>query len=344
MSNLPDSLRVSIVILTNQRPALLKRCLDSILQNRIDITKTEVIVVVNGPGNSETLEVLKKFPRFFQTIEIPRSYPGEARNYAIRAARFEWLFFLDDDAFLSQETFSRLERSFQDFPDCDVLAGPNLTPAHSSPFQNAAGKALASRFGNHLSSRRFCVEGGKGPCGEEAANLSNLLVRKNILIDQNIYFHPKLACNEENLLIQEMQSKGAKVYYDSRFYVFHNRRSNLMDFGKALFKYGLGRSQNTRIRPSSFRWQHGLASFCMLFSLFAPLHLLLPLMSAYFILLLLSSFLNREIRLIYIFPLIHFSYGLGFLTGCLFYVPYSLPLSRKVAVWALSATGRIARS
>jgi len=339
-----DGSRISIVILTNQRASLLCRCLDSILQNGIDPTKQEVIVIVNGENNIETLEALKRYPKFFRTLVIPQTLPGEARNSAIREARFEWLFFLDDDAYLPAGTFVQLERSLKRFPQCDVLGGPNLTPPRSTSFQAAVGKALASRFGAHFSSRRFKEQKWQGVCGEESVMLCNLLVRRNLLIESGIRFNSKMTCNEENLLLQELKLHGAEVYFDSGFTVFHDRRDKLMGLIRQIFKYGMGRAENTRIRPTSFRWQHGLPSLCILVASFFPWMLISPLAVTYLALLAFNSIQQREIRLFYIFPAIHLSYGIGFLTGCLSYVPYCVPISRRVAVWALSATGRIARS
>lgn len=336
--------RVSVVILTNKRPLLLKRCLNSILENQIDVTKTEVIVIVNGEGNQETLDVLKQYPKFFRVLKINESFPGEARNHAIREARFEWLFFLDDDAYLPESTFTNIERILRKFPDYDVLGGPNLTPPTSNSFQAAAGKALASRFGAHHSSRRFKEQAGKGQCGEEAVMLCNLLVRKEALNKSGVLFHSTLACNEENLMLQQLKAKGAKIFYDSSFFVFHDRRKKAFDFARQIFKYGLGRSQNTRIRPNSFRWQHGFPTLCILLAMFLPFFWFVPLLATYFTLIVAGSIRKKSARLLYIFPLLHVSYGLGFLVGCLSYVPYCIPLSRRVALWAVSATSRIARS
>lgn len=87
---------VSAVIPTRNRPELLACAVRSAL--RQSWTSLEVIVVVDGPDDS-TVASLNRFsdPRL-RVVFLPAARGGSAaRNAGVRAARGEWVAFLDDD-------------------------------------------------------------------------------------------------------------------------------------------------------------------------------------------------------------------------------------------------------
>lgn len=92
----PDRPLVSAVIPTRNRPALLACAVRSAL--RQTWPRLEVIVVIDGPdlATETQLEALAD-PRL-RTVFLPHSVGGSAaRNAGVRAARGEWIAFLDDD-------------------------------------------------------------------------------------------------------------------------------------------------------------------------------------------------------------------------------------------------------
>lgn len=92
----PERPLVSAVIPTRNRPALLAGAVRSAL--RQTWARLEVIVVVDGPdvATETQLEALSD-PRL-RVVFLPQSCGGcAARNAGVRAARGEWIAFLDDD-------------------------------------------------------------------------------------------------------------------------------------------------------------------------------------------------------------------------------------------------------
>ena len=92
----PSSQLVSVIIPTLNRPALLKRALESVV--RQTWRELEVIVVVDGP-DPDTVAFLEASgdPRL-HIIQNPRSLTAAgARNAGIELAKGEWIAFLDDD-------------------------------------------------------------------------------------------------------------------------------------------------------------------------------------------------------------------------------------------------------
>jgi glycosyltransferase involved in cell wall biosynthesis len=92
----PDHPLVSAVIPTHGRPGLLACAVRSALHQTWP--NMEVIVVVDGPdpATASQLEALAD-PRL-RTVYLPEACGGgAARNAGVRAARGEWIAFLDDD-------------------------------------------------------------------------------------------------------------------------------------------------------------------------------------------------------------------------------------------------------
>ena len=87
---------ISVIIPTARRPRLLIRAVNSVLTQ--SITDIEVVVVVDGPDPETTQALSEVRDHRLSFIQNPRKLgSAEARNVGIRAARGEWVAFLDDD-------------------------------------------------------------------------------------------------------------------------------------------------------------------------------------------------------------------------------------------------------
>ncbi len=326
--------RFTILLLTSHRVHLLKRALDSIAREcllEISGGETEVIVVVNDSEDSASRELLRSYPFIAQILVIERTHPGSARNRGIRAAKGEWIFFLDDDAYLAAGTSERLRNITSRLPDACVIGGPNLTPPGADSFQQVVGRVLQLKFASVYSNARFKPSRDR-ECGDESLMLCNLLIKRSVLNRHGLEFDAHLTCNEENLLIQQLRSKNERIHYVSDFFVYHERRTGYLALAKQVAKYGAGRAENTRLNPRSLRVFH-LIPMVFAFYVLALLssspftqdtlfldYFGLPLY-AYFALVLGFSLSLMDARALLLLPLVHFSYGVGMIKGILFHLP-----------------------
>ncbi|MEL7224257.1 MAG: glycosyltransferase family 2 protein [Cyanobacteria bacterium J06576_12] len=88
---------VSVIITTLRRPHLVLKAIDSVLSQTLK--NIELIVVVDGPDDPQTVEVLQKVedPRF-RFVVLPRNVKlAQARNEGVKEAKADWVAFLDDD-------------------------------------------------------------------------------------------------------------------------------------------------------------------------------------------------------------------------------------------------------
>ena len=88
---------ISVIVPTAHRPQLLMRAVTSVLAQ--SMSDLEVVVVVDAPICLETTQLLSDIAdRRLRFIQNPRSLGSAgARNVGIKAARGEWIAFLDDD-------------------------------------------------------------------------------------------------------------------------------------------------------------------------------------------------------------------------------------------------------
>lgn len=343
--------QISTVVISHLRPLLLAQCLESLSRaaqvfgksrglaciGDIGRDQIEILICINGP-DPESLTIANgsaslssTFTFAVQSLNSSES-PAAARNRMVRLARGEWLFFIDDDAFVDEDFFLRFADATRDFPSASIIGGPNLTPAKSNAFQCASGAALASKFGSWVSSSRYTQR--RSPtvfCGEESLILCNLFVRRAAM--SAVIFPENFVCNEENWILQELKCTGHLMIHSPGLVVWHERRSKPSAFARQIHRYGMGRGQNLKHRPSSARVSHIMPSLCLLFTLTAwaswpwthhLVNIWLALFSAYvlFWFLALSRFERPaqdpiKVRVVgaLLFPLIHISYASGVLRG-----------------------------
>jgi len=88
--------KISIIIPTYNRASLLKRSLDSVV-NQNSVLE---VIIVDDCGKDNTKSIVESYKEKLNIIYIRHSKNGgvnTARNTAIRNASGDWLVFLDDD-------------------------------------------------------------------------------------------------------------------------------------------------------------------------------------------------------------------------------------------------------
>ncbi len=331
---------ISIILVTHHRKGVLARCLQS-LKEAIKMESGfyyEFVIGVNGP-DPESKNLLLKFkkevthiPFVIREFDSPKT-PASARNILLHEAQGEWIYFIDDDAFVDVMFFNHFARRLQQVPRFCVLGGPNLTPPHATGFQNNTGLVLSSRLATFFSKDRYRVSGTFRPCGEDSLILCNLFVKKEILPENP--FEEKLICAEENYFLHQMLLKEHSLYYDPDLFVWHERRPNVNHLSFQVFKYGRGRGQSAVKDIKILKPAHLLPSLCALYTVVIlvmiffhkrmDIALFVPFI-IYSLLCLTAAYrtqrnnqvpvtLGRTLQLASLFPVVHTSYGGGLLWG-----------------------------
>ena len=175
----------------------------------------------------------------------------------------DWVFFLDDDAFVPANYFEVIAPHLNS--ELAALGGPNLTPPTATRFSRATGAALSSRWATYCTVARYRAEGSTRAAGEESLILCNLWVRRSWLGARA--FPAEMICAEENAFLAAAAARGARFLHVPSLHVWHERRPNPRALAAQVFKYGRGRVQLWGNEGGDRRLAHLVPALCVLYSL-----------------------------------------------------------------------------
>ncbi len=302
-------------MVTYRRPHLLARALESIERAArfAPALKISTYVLVNGKDQESTAVLSRSSASPFAFSTSERVSPAHARNLLLRSVCEDWVLFLDDDAYLPEDGFSRFLEIRDRWPLASAIGGPNLTPPTAPPLEQAMGRALASRWATWFSVSRYRQQGSERVCGEESLMLCNLFVRRADLdVDP---FPAHFVCAEENWLLQTLAREGKLMVHAPSLSAFHDRRAGWWAQASQVFRYGFGRGQNLRLRPETTRVAHLIPSACVLS---APVLLALGQLQPFIVyagLCAVGAWRVGSWRSVPVFMLIHAFYGFGVIAG-----------------------------
>ena len=213
-----------------------------------------VTVIIAAPPNLAEVQAVAAarqldYPADRLEIIVARGrQPSVQRNVALRAARGEWIYFLDDDALPPPNNLRRAEK-FLNNPAVAMVGGPNVCPPGAPELEQVFAIVLASWLAFGPSRARYTPVGAERDTGEKELILCNTLARRGVLLELG-GFNEALYPNEENALMDELQKRGLRLVYDPQFFVYRRPRRTLSAFLKMLRTYGRGRAEQFRLHPT----------------------------------------------------------------------------------------------
>jgi hypothetical protein len=319
---------LSVVMIGHRSAALLSRAIFSLLRFSppVPAARWELVLVVNGESAEvrEWAEELRRAERVpMAVVKVSERRPGAARNAGVRVSRAPVLFFLDDDVESYQDVVGAALELFRD-PALMAAGGANLTPPGSSALARATGGVMGCWFGAAAMRRRYRVV-SEGPADEHGLILCNLAVRKRVF-EAERGFASHLISNEENVLLQRLAAKGARLWASPGLAVFHRRRDTWAGLCAQAAKYGAGRAQNLLLVPESRRALYFLP---LLFTLYvvalpallslagrmalAPIAVYAAAAAALSAARAVSARDPAHLEGVLVYPCVHLAYGFGFL-------------------------------
>lgn len=194
--------RVSVIIPTRNRPALVVRAIRSALAQTHPIH--EVVVVIDGPDGA-TVDALEKLGSSkIRWIMFPeRRGANHARNTGASSSVCDWVAFLDDDdEWLSNKVSTQLAIAGH----CDIVSCRFF--ARSSNETTIWPRKLPAKdqaFGDYLFARRSIFNG-------EAAIITSTLMIQKSLFDE-MPFSPTLRRHQDADWVIRATEKGSRIVY-----------------------------------------------------------------------------------------------------------------------------------
>lgn len=212
------------------------------------------IVVAARPGDSEvpSIQAAQKFdyPKDRLEIIVARGkQPAIQRNRAVKEAKGELIYFLDDDSIAPADNVKRGVEHFAKHPKAALLGGPNVCPKEAPDLEQAFAQVMASFLAFGPSRARYASIGQLRASSEKELILCNMMMRKEQFLAAG-GFNEALYPNEENALMDSLQKEGYTLLYDPAFLVERRPRRDLKSFAKMLMTYGRGRAEQFRVNPT----------------------------------------------------------------------------------------------
>lgn len=218
----PAAERISAVVCTRDRPAMLERCLSALA--RLSPAPMEVIVVDQSDGEDSARAVEKFAGRIRGLRHLPTLSRGlsRARNEGIREARGEMVAFTDDDCRVRPDWIGQVARAFLENPGVAAVTGGAL-PDPRLPSSGISPRILAA-ITWHPEERR--VFRGKVDPSLAGGGL-NLSLRKS-WIERIGMFDPDLGPGaphrgaDDTDFLYRLLCAGGAVLYDPEVVVSHS--------------------------------------------------------------------------------------------------------------------------
>lgn len=252
-----DNLRISVVIPTRNRAAMLESCLGGIANQQADRKIDQVIVVDNGDDQGATSMVAEKALEHLPVTYLFSDIPDvcRARNLGLAEAVGDVTLFLDDDEVPYPNWLTEAIRPFTDKSiNADIVAG-NYVPQWEIPRPSwlsdeyfglySAGLDLGNtpRF---LSENEWILEGNVG--------IRTELLRGAGGFDESLGRKGQALISGEGVVFQQLVGQqGAKLFYNPECLVSHRIHADRLTkqwLRKRMFASGITRALGEKSRLS----------------------------------------------------------------------------------------------
>lgn len=218
--------RLSIVIATYNRSAMLMQTLQSVVEQTLPHDEWECVVVNNNSTDSTAADFeafVARYPDYNLRMVLETNQGlSYARNRGIRESEGEYIAIVDDDERIAPEFIASYVALFDDVPDAVAAGGPIVAeyptgrPRWMSAFTERP-IANTMYFGEEV--REF--PRGRVPGGGNMA-LRRSAVRRYGVFDTSLgYVGESLVGGEESDLFERLQIAEAKYYYVPKAVMYH---------------------------------------------------------------------------------------------------------------------------
>ena len=171
--------------------------------------------------------------------------PAVKRDMGAEQAQFEYLAFMDDDAYPSLEWLKVAEKTFTE-KNPAALGGPGMVPPDASKKEIVSGIFYETLVGGGGLAYRY----RPAPEGFYVKDYPsvNLIIRKNVFLEIGGFdnaFWP----GEDTKLCLDLIQAGHDIWYEPTLLVYHHRRPTFRGHFKQVGGYGLHRGHFAKIYP-----------------------------------------------------------------------------------------------
>ncbi len=313
---MPKKPFVSILVPVRNESVFMKRSLEAIFRQDYSQENLEVILA-DGMSEDGTREIIRGFEhenKNLKLIDNPGKIVSAGLNLALQQAKGEIIVRVDGHCEIAPDYISRCVELLEK-GEADMAGGPIETIGETPAAQSIA-LAMSSFFGVGGSAFRTLNNQKK------YADTAAFFAAKKKVLAQAGFFDEELVRNQDDEYNYRFRKLGYRILLDPSIRSRYYSRSSLMSLWKQYFQYGFWKVRVLQKHPRQMQWRQFvpllfvlgllLSFFAGFFYLAAGIYLTADTAASLWV----SRYqLKYFILLIIIFPVLHLSYGIGFLIG-----------------------------
>jgi len=319
--------KVSFIIPVRNEEKTIRQCLDSLLN--IDYPKDKIeILLAEGKSTDNTKKIIEKYASEHSNIKVfdnPTGNTATGRNICLIHATGDFIMNYSGHAIAEYDILKVLLPKFTS-KDIGGVGYSNLTPN-----QNAIGNAVGVAF-------RGFMAGGSIGFNQNASFKTDRFVShmpfvcyKKEVFDRIGNFDERFPSGQDVDFNIRMQKVGYKLLYTPDTKIYLAKPDRLRELWKKMYRYGKARVKLMKKHPDNISIFYIIPpsiTICIIMiiilvylSIFPLTLIILP--SIFYFGLCLASSLQKSMNIKYalinllVYPIIHFGYSIGMLSGIL---------------------------
>lgn len=319
-------MRISVVIPCRNEAPFIEECIRAVYNSQISIDVTMSVFVVDGLSDDGTRDIIQSLKHELKSLELldnVKQLTPFAFNIGIHASEFDFIQIVGARHIISTNYIDCCLRKLIEDTSVWCVGG-----RIENEFINETGKVIANAMGT-----TFGMGIGNFRTLEKSGFTDTVTspMYPKFVFDKVGYFDENLIRNQDDDFNYRVTKAGGKIYYDHNIYLKYYVRGNYNGLWKQFFQYGYWKvyvNQKHKAVTTMRQLVPPIFVLYLIFSAFITLIYLkigvifdLPLLAycglAYFFALKVKE-KNNDINLWDVFktfPILHVSYGLGYLRG-----------------------------
>lgn len=308
-------LEFSIIIPVYNRPQEIDELLNSITGQTFD-RDFEIVIVEDGSFQNcdEIVEGYKDVLNITYFLK-QNTGAGQSRNFGMRHAKGNYFIILDSDVLLPKDYLEDLYNAL-DVNYTDAFGGADAAHNSFTNLQKAINYSMTSLF------TTGGIRGKKKSVGKFQPRSFNMGISKNAF-EKTMGFS-EMRYGEDIDLTFRLWKNDFDTQFIEKSFVYHKRRTSIMQFYSQTFNFGTARPILNRMYPSSAKLTYWFPTVfiigfdvAIILFLFSIKQFMIP-FGIYFMLIFIDSLLqNRNIKVAFLSIITSYiqflGYGLGFL-------------------------------
>lgn len=221
--NPATEVKVSIIVPVYNAENTISRCLDSL--RRQSLKEIEIICVDDG-STDKTPEILAKYAAFDARIKVIRqenAYIGAARNRGIGEAKGEYIGFVDNDDYVSENYYEELYKAAKK-QQADIAVAEKIMEIHTNrKVINKIAKSLKNQKGNPLTDKTNFLENACGYVWNKIFNRSFLQANNISFVERRAIYDDMIFSLNAYMYTDKIALAPETTYY----FIRHNSSASI---------------------------------------------------------------------------------------------------------------------